>query len=110
MKLTSQIFSKFWFLIAIGIYSIIFFLPLPPNITSNGIQMIDELIILLACIAIYISFKKKGRGWLILVVVLILTIFTLPLLRIWQSAESNYNLVLGLLPWSDAAGYFSDAI
>ena len=109
MKLTSQIFSKIWLPIALGIYALIFLFRLPPQLVMAGIQVTDSLIILIACLIIYFCFKKRAPGWKIITLVLTLMIFTLPLLRIWHIAESNYNLVLGLLPWSDAAGYFSDA-
>jgi hypothetical protein len=110
MKPTSQIFSKFWLPLALCIYALIFLFRLPPQLVMAGIQITDWLIILIACGIIYFCFKKPGWGWKIFALALTLMIFTLPLLRIWENAESNYNLVLGLLPWSDAAGYFSDAV
>lgn len=94
---------------ALCLYSLIFFIPLPPQVILNGVQVVDEGIILACCALIFFAFKKNGWGWKILALVLTLVIFTLPLLRLWEIAESNYNVVLGLLPWSDAQNYYSDA-
>jgi hypothetical protein len=109
MKPILQTFSKFWFLLAFGLYSFVFILPLPPQIISKGIHVTDEIIVLATCAIIFYTQKKTSWLWETLSLTLTLVIFTLPLLRLWASAESNYNLVLGLLPWSDASGYYSDA-
>jgi hypothetical protein len=109
MKSILQIFSKLWFLLAFSLYSLVFVLPLPPQIISKGVHVVDEIIILTTCAVIFYALKKTKWIWKTVSLTLTLIIFTLPLLRLWASAESNYNLVLGLLPWSDASGYYSDA-
>lgn len=110
MRLTSLYLSKLWFLGAFGLYALIFFIPLPPQIIFKGVQVVDEIIIVVACLVIYYGLGKNHPAWKALILTLVLFLFTLPLLRIWETAESNYNLILGLLPWSDASGYYSDAI
>lgn len=109
-KLHERFAQALWLFAALGLYLLIFFIPLPPKINFKGIQIIDEGIILTSCALIFFAFKKSGWGWKVLALALTLVIFTLPLLRLWEIAESNYSLVLGLLPWSDASGYYSDTI
>jgi hypothetical protein len=109
MKIFLKIIPKFWFLFALGLYLLLFRLPLPPQIQKRGI-LLDDVLILALVTLISFSFLWQSRFSKMAGLFFTLTIFTLPLLRIWQNAESNYNLVLGLLPWSDANGYYSDAV
>ena len=99
MELISKFFSRFWFLLAFGLYALVFILPIPSPLNFKGLQVVDEAIVLAGCALIFLAFKKSGWGWKILALTVTLSTFTLPLLRVWESAESNYNLVLGLLPW-----------
>lgn len=110
MKLPARFLPNFWFPAALGLYLLVFILPLPAQVNFKGFQVVDEFIVLAGCGLILYAFKKTGWGWKSIALALTLIIFTLPLLRLWESAESNYNLVLGLLPWSDASGYYSDAL
>lgn len=110
MELISKFLSRFWFLLAFGLYALVFILPIPSQVKFEGVQVMDEAIILAGCALIFLAFKKTGWIWKTIALTVTLSIFTLPLLRVWENAESNYNLVLGLLPWSDANGYYSDAI
>ena len=102
--------SKLWPLVSLGLYALIFKIRIPEQITFKGIEFIDLFLILISCIIIYYSFRKNYPGWKIISLLLALIIFTLPLIRLWENAESNYNLILGMIPWSDAAGYYSDAV
>jgi len=53
--------------------------------------------------------RKRGWQWKIVGLILTVTAFTPPLIRLWQTVESGWNLIFGLFPWSDASGYFLDA-
>jgi len=109
MKRFLDIVSSSWFFFAFGLYALIFFLPLPQPVSFFGIQIFELLTLLISGIVIYLAFQNN-KFWKILSLVLTLAIFTLPMLINWSQVESNYNLVLGLLPWSDASGYYADAL
>jgi hypothetical protein len=109
-KMTSQVVSRVWYLVSLALFGLLLFLPSLPKLESHGIQVIDESICLLTCVAIYICFHKSSWLWKVLAFFLTLYIFYLPLMRIWQEATSTFNIVLGILPWSDASNYYFDAM
>ena len=51
------------------------------------------------------------RGWTgtFLSLTLVLIVFALPLVGLWGSAYNESNILRGLIPWSDANGYYIDA-
>ena len=106
----SRLLSRFWWLIAFALYLPIFFLPLPPRFESHGIEIADELFLIIGCTLIYFAFLRVGWLYRTISLSATLTIFTLPLLRVWETAASGQNLILGLLPFLDAGGYYSDAL
>jgi hypothetical protein len=101
--------SHFVWLVAIAIaYVAMFWIPLPPPFKRQGISITDELILAGLLVLVYLTFRYQGRGARYLRFGLILVAFTLPLLRLWETAESSWNIVLGLLPWADATEYYFD--
>ena len=102
--------SYLWVFFPVVLFGFLFFLPRLPGLESYGIQIFDELFVLFSCAVIYISYGKPSWLWKSLALFLILCIFYLPLQRIWQSAASNFNTVLGIFPWSDASNYYIDAL
>lgn len=101
---------RFWFVIGFALYVPLFFLPLPPSFESRGIEIVDEFLLIIACALIYVAFKRQGWVWKALGLTTVLIVMTVPLLRVWEKAESGNNLILGLLPFLDAGGYYSDAL
>jgi len=91
------------------LYAAVFLLPLPPQFKRQGIFLVDELILLLLLVLVFLTYRRPGWGAKYLRLGIILIAFTLPLLRLWETGESTWNIVLGLLPWADAAQYYFDA-
>jgi len=91
------------------VYGAIFFIPLPPQFKRQGIVVTDELMLVVLLVLVFLTFRISGQGARYIRFGLILIAFTLPLLRLWQTAESTWNIVLGLLPWADATEYYFDA-
>jgi len=60
-------------------------------------------------VLVFFTLQQKNWVWKYIGLFLTLAAFLLPLLRLWQTAESTWNIVLGLLPWMDATGYYTDA-
>ncbi len=90
-------------------YGVVFLLPLPPQFKRQGIFLVDELILLLLLALVFLTYRQPGWGANYLRLGIILIAFTLPLLRLWETGESTWNIVLGLLPWADATQYYFDA-
>ena len=97
-----------WFVILSVLYWAIFLIPLPPQYQRQGVFLIDELIFLVLLAFVFLSFRYPSRGARYLRLGCILLAFTLPLLRLWETAESTWNIVLGMLPWADATDYYFD--
>jgi hypothetical protein len=98
-----------WILVICVFYWLMFHIRLPPQIKKRGILIVDELMILALFLSVYLTYKREDALAKYIVLFLILAAFTLPILRLWETAESTWNIVLGLLPWADATGYYWDA-
>jgi hypothetical protein len=59
------------------------------------------------CASFYSRFFEKQRPLTVLTVVMMLSL--LPLFVSWSGDDLNYSMIGGLLPWSDANGYFFGA-
>jgi hypothetical protein len=106
----NRFLSRFWFLVAFVLYLPIYLLPLPPQLVTRGIAVTDELLLILFCALIYVAFVRDGWMWKALGLAATLILFTLPLLRVWKTAASGNNMVLGLMPFIDAQGFYSDSL
>ncbi|HEX5838659.1 MAG TPA: hypothetical protein VFY26_12575 [Anaerolineales bacterium] len=71
--------------------------------------MTDEFLLVVLVILVFLTYRLPDWRARYLRLGLILIAFTLPLIRLWQTAESTWNIVLGLLPWADAMEYYFDA-
>ena len=67
------------------------------------------LVILAAAAALWLA--HAGRGWLAMLFGLAVTLglFGLPLAALWQDVTIHENAIGGLLPFSDAQGYYLEA-
>jgi hypothetical protein len=106
----NRYFIHFGGVIAVlSLFSAAFYLSLPPQFTKFGISITDELLLLVIMSLIYFAFQQSKWAWKYVSLLLTLLAFALPLLRLWVTAGSTWNIVLGLLPWQDAVGYYLDA-
>jgi hypothetical protein len=87
----------------------LYLLRLPPQFKSNGIFLTDEVSFIVICALIFFTFRGQGQHWKYIGLILTITLFMISLLRWWQTAESSWNIVLGLFPFLDASGYYQDA-
>ena len=91
-------------------FGIIFYVPLPKQFESHGIFFTDEILLIVLSVLFNFFIGKSHRIWKYAGLMITLWAFTIPLLRMWETAESTWNIVLGLLPWADAEGYYLDAV
>jgi len=82
---------------------------LPPQFESRGILITDEVSLIIMCALMFFVFREQDNYWKYIGLILTITLFMVPLLRLWQTAESSWNIVLGLFPFLDATGYYLDA-
>ncbi len=98
-----------WLTIISLLYWAVFLLPLPTQFKKRGVLLTDEFLLLFLLVLVFITYRQQGWGAKYLRLGLTLIVFTLPLLRTWETGESTWNIVLGLLPWMDARGYYADS-
>src|SRR6266496_3818550 len=102
------LFHMIWIIAIIILYGMIFYVPLPPQFESRGIFISDEILILAFFMLVFFAFRQKHWVGKYISLILTLVVFALPILRLWETAESTWNIILGLLPWADATGYYLD--
>ena len=91
--------------VGVFVFSLLIMFPPPPWLTSIVVVQRDwiRLLVLLAFF-IFLLNKNKG-GWETVQIAFAFALFAIPLVYKWQFAQSDGNIIGGLIPWSDAAGY-----
>jgi hypothetical protein len=89
-------------------YAIVFLIGVPTEISLDARYGFLTLVIL-TCLLLYPTFRLSGWIEMLASLSLTLILFALPLLALWTSGISDASLIGGLLPWSDASGYYWDA-
>lgn len=94
--------------IALAINVVVLIIPPPALITRSLFNFrFDVAVLLITFLALI--FSRKGIAWDTISLTLTLVLFSIPLIYKWQTAGFYGYLIGGLLPWSDATGYFSGA-
>ncbi|WP_204105116.1 MULTISPECIES: hypothetical protein [Spirulina sp. CCY15215] len=96
------------FLISIIIYLLVLWIPIPQAIGFNA-RYGFFIVIIPICFLLYFAYQKKGWIGITLSLSLTLVLFALPLSGVWSNSISDGSIIGGLLPWSDASGYYGDA-
>ena len=94
--------------IALAVNILILVIPPPVLITRSLFNFRLDVAFLLV-VFLGLVFSQKGTIWDTISLTLTLVLFSLPLIYKWQTAGFYGYLIGGLLPWSDAAGYYSGA-
>jgi len=96
-------------LFALAIYGLVLWLPIPAAI---GLFVRHNLVLLtlIALPLLFITFRINGVWGIFAALCLTLLLFGLPLSGLWRSGASEPFIIGGLLPFSDAASYYSDAL
>jgi hypothetical protein len=94
--------------IALLINSLILIVPPLVQVTRSLFNFRLDVAFLLV-IFLGLIFSRKGIVWDTISLTLTLVLFSIPLIYKWQTAGFYGYLIGGLLPWSDAAGYYSGA-
>ena len=94
--------------LALLLYGVLLKLPLPEQL---GLSVrYDFTVILIPIVGLaFLAFLPGGWKGTLLGLGLILALFALTVSGLWTSGVSEPSIVGGLMPFSDAAGYYSDA-
>src|SRR5687767_6571152 len=97
--------------LAVGVIVFLLLLIYPPPPWLNSILIEQQTWITLLVLTVLFVFllDRDGSGWETGQIAFIFALFAIPLVYKWQFAYYDGNLIGGLLPWSDAAGYNSEA-
>ncbi|MRS05234.1 hypothetical protein EG832_18770, partial [bacterium] len=96
-------------LLALVIYGLMLWLPIPLAI-GLFVRYNLVLLTLVTLPILYFTFGIKGVWGTFAAFCLTLLLFGLPLSGLWRSGASEPFIIGGLLPFSDAASYYSDAL
>ena len=88
--------------------TLVILIPPPASLTSIFYNFSLQVGLLLV-IFLGLVFAKKGILWETVSLILILVLFSLPLIYKWQTAKFDGVIFGGLLPWADANGYYTGA-
>ena len=95
-------------LIALSVNALFLLIP-PPVLISRSLFNFRLDVATLLVIFLGLIFSRKGIIWSTIGLTLTLVLFSIPLIYKWQTTGFYGYLIGGLLPWSDAAGYYSGA-
>jgi hypothetical protein len=100
--------ALFMLLVASLIFTLVLIYPPPVSIT-NLLFNFHIQTGLLVVVLFTLIFAKKGLGWEGISLVFVIVLFGLPLIYKWQTAKLTGIMLGGLLPFSDANGYYAGA-
>jgi hypothetical protein len=94
--------------LALGLYALLLSLPIPQQL---GLSVRYDFTVILIPIIVLIFLALLPGGWKGTLLTLggILVLFALSVSGLWTSGVSEPSILGGLMPFSDAAGYYSDA-
>ncbi len=95
----------FCIIIPFLIYTGILIIDLPSEM-GDAIRHGFSWLLVIFAILLYITYSIKGWLGIALSLSSTLALFALPLARLWSTGVSESYLLGGLLPWSDANGYY----
>lgn len=96
-------------LAALGVYTLVLWLPIPA-VAGLFVRYNLVLLSLILLPLLFLAFRQKGVAGTFTALSLSLLLFGLPLSGLWRSGASEPFIIGGLLPFSDAASYYSDAL
>lgn len=95
-------------IISLLLYAAVLIVRLPPEIGLTARNGLFPVLIAIALL-LYPAYRRSGWTGTLASLSLTLILFALPLSGLWNSGVSEDVVIGGLLPWSDASGYYWDA-
>lgn len=81
---------------------------IPASILDTSFYSLDRIVLLFGPVLLA-SYQCRRWFGVLAILTLTLCLFSLPLVALWRQHAFHPNAVGGLLPWSDASGYYYDA-
>ena len=97
------------FISALIVYALILTLPIP-SVVGLFVRYNLVALTLITLPLLYLAFRVRGFWGTFSAFGLTLILFGLPLSGLWRSGASEPFIIAGLIPFSDAASYYSDAL
>jgi len=97
------------FITALIVYALILILPIP-SVIGLFVRYNLVALTLISLPLLYFAFRVRGFWGTFSAFGLTLIMFGLPLSGLWRSGASEPFIIAGLIPFSDAASYYSDAL
>jgi hypothetical protein len=94
--------------LALAAFAAILVLAVPRNVGLIFRYDFSTVVVMVALL-LFIGYSFRGPVGTLVGLGVTLVIFALPLSGLWMSANSEPDILAGLLPWSDAGGYYYDA-
>jgi hypothetical protein len=94
--------------IGMAAFVLLLLIPPPPFFIRTFHQPGWPILIILF-IFFTLLLRRNGKVWETLHAVMVFGLFAIALIYKWQFANYDGNIIGGLLPWSDASDYYSDA-
>ena len=112
---TKKINPLLWQIVCLGISILIFSLillnrsPILLRPISMALRTGFGVIIPLAALVMYLTFRIPGKLGDLIAPISTMSLFALGLAGLWASGNTQSVILNGLIPLTDAAGYYSDA-
>ncbi len=90
------------------LYIAVLLIPLPVHI-ARAFNIPSYTLLIVLVLLLYLLLSRSGWAWGAATYLVVLVLFALPLTYRWQAATYNGNLIGGILPFSDASGYYWEA-
>src|SRR5687768_4851217 len=112
----NKIHPLIWYFVCITISLIVFGLILlnrSPNFLrplSKALRTGFGLVIPVATLLVYLAFRVPGRIGELIAMTTVLSLFAMSLAGLWASGQTQTTVLSGLIPLTDAGGYYIDAL
>jgi hypothetical protein len=90
------------------VFALVLPMPVPARILFASFYSVTPVVLPLG-VALWLCYRRRSGIATIAALTVTMVLFALPLASLWQHFGVNFNAIGGLLPFSDASGYYYDA-
>jgi hypothetical protein len=97
-------------LVALAAFILVLVVPIPTEMgVKTGISSGMRYLLLSFFIPVFLIYRWNTKKGVLISIGLTFALFALPLRQLWNGEVISYSAIGGLLPYSDASGYYYDA-
>jgi hypothetical protein len=102
--------DRIWFVFPFLIFSaMLFWVPLPEKM-YGGVPLVETVLIIVCSFGMWIGFGNKNILGKTTALIAFLLLWSFPAAHVWGTIASSNSVLLGMLPYLDAASYYTDAL